>query len=136
MAQPALPSMAAIDAFLAASLALAATRWPSAWTAPETTRTLARRAAFHGIAALLADRQTQGWPHAARAALREEALARAMWEARHRSLIQPLLAALAAAGVPALLLKGTALAYDLYANPATRSRGLRENRRKDSRSFT
>jgi hypothetical protein len=46
-----------------------------------------------------------------------------MWELRHRAVLSRLLAALDAAGVRVLLLKGTALAYDLYRSPAERSRG-------------
>jgi hypothetical protein len=64
-----------------------------------------------------------GWPAAVETAIRKEAVARAMWELRHRQAMGRLLAALADAGVRALLLKGTAFAYRHYDEPATRTRG-------------
>jgi len=57
------------------------------------------------------------------AALMAGARARAMWELRHRAVLARLLAALEAAGVAALVIKGTALAYDLYEDAALRPRG-------------
>lgn len=72
--------------------------------------------AYHGIGPLLLSRSGA-------AALMPEARARAMWELRHRALLARLLAAFAAGGVAVLVIKGTALAYDLYPDPALRPRG-------------
>ncbi len=55
--------------------------------------------------------------------LREESLARTMWEMRHKLLMAELIEALHIAGVRAVVLKGTAYAYGLYENPAMRFRG-------------
>lgn len=86
---------------------------------------MSERIDYHGIAALLAGeaRRLEGWPPAVRAALHDQAIALAMWELRHKDVLGKLLAALAEASIPALVLKGTALAYDLYPAPATRARG-------------
>lgn len=45
-----------------------------------------------------------------------------MWELRHRHLLTQVIEALRTSGIPALLFKGTALAYGLYATPASRTR--------------
>lgn len=83
------------------------------------------RIGYHGIAGLIADRahQLAGWPSAILAATHDQAIALAMWELRHKAILGELLAALAEEKVVALLLKGTAVAYDLYPSPATRARG-------------
>ncbi|MBL4812770.1 MAG: nucleotidyltransferase family protein [Rhodobacteraceae bacterium] len=85
---------------------------------------LAERALYHGVAGLLADnaRQMQRWPDAQRALLQQQAVAQAMWELQHKAVLRGLLADIAAAGIRPILLKGTALAYGIYANPAMRSR--------------
>jgi len=80
------------------------------------------RVLYHGIAGLLAGRLA-AWPEAIAAPLRGQARAQAMWEMRHRVVLGTLLADFAEAGVAVRVLKGTALAYDLYARPADRTRG-------------
>jgi hypothetical protein len=75
-----------------------------------------RAAPGHGVAPLLHARTPSP-------ALRTEAQARAMWELRHRAVLARLTGALAAAGLQVALMKGTALAYDLFAEPAQRPRG-------------
>ena len=72
---------------------------------------VAERAVYHGIAGLLQARASYltGWPDDLRARLHAEAVAQTMWEIRHRTVLTPLLAALGAAGVASVLLKGTAL---------------------------
>jgi hypothetical protein len=77
---------------------------------------LARAAPGHGLAPLLHARSPSP-------ALRSEAQAGAMWELRHRAVIAGLIGALAQAGLQVALMKGTALAYDLFAEPALRPRG-------------
>lgn len=82
------------------------------------------RSAYHGVQALLHERlhQAPGWPENIRAALRQQAIAQAVWELRHQQVIADALAALADAGVQSVLLKGTALAYLHYPGPAQRTR--------------
>ncbi len=63
------------------------------------------------------------WPDEVAEPLRRTARGQAMWEMRHRHLMSEVLRDLAEAGIRALLLKGTALAYDLYSEPSERSRG-------------
>jgi hypothetical protein len=46
-----------------------------------------------------------------------------MWELRHQIILSELLETLAKKQIPALLLKGTAVAYDIYEQPAQRARG-------------
>lgn len=114
-----------IDQLLAEALA-SATRAPgnhrAALASPEH---LIQRIDYHGVAGLLArraDRMTS-WPGAAVSGVRERALAFAMWELSHRTVLIRLLDELARVKIVAILLKGTAVAYDLYDEPATRARG-------------
>ena len=83
------------------------------------------RIKFHGIALLLAqhDPDLAGWPAAVTATVRDEARMQALWEASHRRAIANLLKAFDAAGITAAAMKGTALAYGHYADPAIRRRG-------------
>ena len=77
---------------------------------------LRERASYHGIGPLLLAR-------AGAKDFQEEARACAMWELRHRHVLNSVLDAFSAAGIRCLLMKGTALAYDLYQEPALRPRG-------------
>lgn len=81
------------------------------------------RCDLHGVNALLHD-QLQGsdWPNGVLQVLRVKAIQLAMWELRHQQILAETLAALELAGVKAVLLKGTALAYSLYPDPALRTR--------------
>lgn len=85
---------------------------------------MVRAAIFHGVAGLVVERGDKlvTWPKQVMDCLRDHARARAMWELRHRQLLSDLLADLDGRGIRALLMKGTATAYDLYDNPAYRSR--------------
>lgn len=118
-----------IDTFLAdcvkACLAGAALPpWPFA-VADDAGERAAERIKFHGIALLLAQgaHALAGWPASTVAAVRDEARAQALWEASHRSAIIRLVSAFRAAGITAAAMKGTALAYGLYDDPAFRRRG-------------
>ncbi len=108
---------AKVDAYLAFALT---GRAP--WPADLEPRTALARIVYHGLPGLLADR-TEGWPLEAAEPIRDAALAQSMWELRHRLVLSDLLGALEAASVRTLVLKGTALAYDLYDLPAARTRG-------------
>lgn len=114
----------AIDRALAAILRGVPAGWPLAGRGEGDVARVLARVGHHGLAGLLASRgdALADWPAAAREGLRGRALAAAMWEARHRSIVVPLIEALAAAGVGSLVLKGTALAHSLYASPAERAR--------------
>jgi hypothetical protein len=57
------------------------------------------------------------------AQLRAEQRAIAIWELRHQSVMAHAITNLAAAGCQPIVLKGTALAYWLYADPSLRPRG-------------
>ena len=84
---------------------------------------VAERALYHGLAGLLTGPGIADWPERLRSRLRQQALAQVMWELRHKIVLTELLNALAAAGIKVVVLKGTALAYRYYSNPAARARG-------------
>ena len=111
----------AIDELLAAALRGETSAWPEAWPPALGIE----RVLYHGIAGLIAERgrEVADWPSDLTEPVRAQAIAQAMWEMRHKPLLADLLAAFAEAGISALLLKGSALAYDLYPAPAARSRG-------------
>ena len=114
-----------IDRLLAAALRGNEAAWPPTWSGSKQVEQTIERIAYHGIAGLIAERAPvlANWPAAVLAPVRAQAIALAMWELRHQAVLGRLLAALAEAKIVALLLKGTALAYDLYPTPATRARG-------------
>lgn len=114
-----------IDQLLAAALRGEDAGWPSDWSGSDQSARTTERITYHGIAGLLSDQagRLDNWPAAVLAPVRDQAIALAMWELRHQAVLGELLAALAGAKIVALLLKGTALAYDLYPSPATRARG-------------
>src|SRR6476660_7461032 len=68
------------------------------------------RAVYHGIAALLVERADElmdvRWPPAVIAALRQQAVAQAIWELRHRIVLTQLVRALRGSGITPLILKG------------------------------
>ena len=110
--------------FLAAALRNEAATWPACRDTPAPVEAVASAAIFHGIAGLLVKQPKAigDWPEGLTDRLRDQARAQAMWELRHHQLLARLLGAWHAAGVRALVMKGTALAYDLYSSPAARSR--------------
>lgn len=115
----------AIDRFLAAEILGDAPAWPTAWADPAVAAEVRNRIEAHGIAYALASRagNLDGWPEAVAGPVREEARLQAMWEASHHAKVGALVEALSAAGVASVLLKGTALAYTVYSDPAERRRG-------------
>ena len=112
------------DQHLGAILRSAAGPWPFTEAAGDGGL-FWNRVQFHGIAALLAERPgaLDDWPPDLRAKLLEEAQMQAFWEESHRAMLVALLSELAQHGVATLLMKGSALAYALYAEPSTRRRG-------------
>jgi hypothetical protein len=121
---PVTPQAAEIDRFLATTLQGQPADWPPDWNGNATEAVL-ERIAYHGIAVLLNDQSAllEQWPAVVRDRVRQHALARSMWELRHGLVVRELLDGLTNAGIPCLLLKGTAIAYDLYDDPAERERG-------------
>ncbi|HUP62041.1 MAG TPA: nucleotidyltransferase family protein [Thermoanaerobaculia bacterium] len=83
---------------------------------PELTEDEVRALVEHGVAPLV-------YRVAHLAPLREEAIRAAVVEPARFDDLHAVLAALAAQGVVALLMKGTALAYDIYPAPELRPRG-------------
>lgn len=99
--------------------------WPDAFCTPAHFETLSLRASFHGIALFLG--QTPAvlahWPEPVVDKLRHEMRLAGLWEELHHKKITALIASLAEAGIETIALKGTALAYLFYDEPATRRRG-------------
>ena len=114
-----------INEHLAAALRNGRLRWPEAWTGQRVRGAVLEAILYHGLAGLLVEKiaSFEGWPNDLVSAVHEQAIAQAMWELGHRAVLSELLGRLANAGVVAILLKGTAVAYDLYQSPATRARG-------------
>jgi hypothetical protein len=79
------------------------------------------RARYHGASALLLQRPAE-IPPALRALLQVEARQFAMWELADAEWVRRALEGLRRAGVPAIVFKGAALAYSLYADSAERMR--------------
>ncbi len=124
-AAPSNPSTGEIDRFLAASLWPGERRSADAFAWPEDTSALAERIRFHGIALALSSEKDamHGWLAALREEIRAEGRLQGIWESSHHGMMVKVLGQLAEAGVDALVIKGTALAYALYNDPAIRKRG-------------
>ncbi|HVL79369.1 MAG TPA: nucleotidyltransferase family protein [Sphingomicrobium sp.] len=115
----------ASDAFLADTLRAPPAAWPAGRDGEGASDRLFERVCYHGIAGLLIDIGGVGpcWPHELRRRIHGHAIGQAMWEARHQAELARLLGALAERDLEAILLKGTAIAYDLYGTPSARLRG-------------
>lgn len=98
--------------------------WPDSWGDGLACKA-GGRIKFHGIALLLAQHRPAfpGWPAALAAAVKDEARMQALWEPSHHAAMARLLGAFRAAGITAATMKGTALAYGHYDDPAIRRRG-------------
>ena len=103
---------------------LTGTRSASA-LAPDEVRDVVQASAFHGVDGLiwqqLRDQKTSNAPGLAE--LGRRARLQSQWELSHAAAVADLLNRCADAQIPVLLLKGTALAYSIYAAPSLRSRG-------------
>lgn len=99
--------------------------WPAGFSSQTQHDIVEERTRFHGIAVLLgqAPDTLSGWPAAVAEAVRAEMRLAALWEELHRQTIAAIIERLAANGIPTIVLKGTALAYLYYAEPAARRRG-------------
>ena len=110
----------AVDLALAAAL----TR-PSPWSYEFSPDRVLARAKYHGVMGLLAEHveNLEFWPQVLVDRIRQQARSQAFWELAHREVLTGLFAALALMKVDCIILKGTALAYSLYSEPALRARG-------------
>lgn len=119
------PERAEIDQFLLGCLTGAPSDWPSAWSDPASHEAVWQRLHFHGVCLSISQMGSRNelWPPLILDRVAEEARLQIMWELYHKDALAKLLAAFAAANVQNLVLKGTALAYSLYENPAERRRG-------------
>lgn len=123
----------AIDDYLAACARCAVRAaplppWPDAPGAapdPALIAAMMERIRFHGIALLLArgPGALAALPAMLAQSILAEAGALALQEASLAEALAPLIEGLAEARIPAIITKGTALAYSLYPDPAIRSRG-------------
>jgi hypothetical protein len=99
-------------------------RQPS-WALPRdaaSCEAFIRHAGLHGVCPLLHDRGAGDWPEDVLRDLKRATIRHAMWELSHQHALARVLAGFARRELPCLLLKGTALAYSLYANPVHRVR--------------
>lgn len=123
--------MTAQEGLLSAVLRGDAARWPAAadaGPAPAFVESVAflDAVAWHGIQPLVARQIRRGAlcdaPDGVRQPLARAAVQHAAVEARTSVEVRRVIDALARAGVPALVMKGTALAYTIYPHPCLRSR--------------
>lgn len=100
-------------------------QWPEEWQGQDIERIVGTRSEFHGIAVLLTQSRFafEGWPSALADRIREEARLASVWESTHKMALTALLRELAKANILPIIMKGTALAYSYYDNPAMRRRG-------------
>lgn len=112
---------AILDALLAATLRGADAHWPAGLVSKD----LSARISAHGISGLLAGfpLEEYDWPEESIQLIREEARLQSLWEASHHRILSPLLEAAKTSGIGVLVMKGSALAYSLYSDPAHRRRG-------------
>jgi hypothetical protein len=94
-------------------------------SAGRTGRTLGQAIGYHGLAGLVGrnPRAMEELPEACAERVAKEAIDRTKWELRHRQCLAALFDRMADVGIRPLVLKGTALAYWLYDEPAARVRG-------------
>jgi hypothetical protein len=118
---------AAIDDFLAGSLRQLRRGERAEWALPEEFdwEQVWQRIEYHGIPFLLhAEAGRLGrWPPALLERMAEEARLIVLWETTHHDVVARLLRELDRAGIEAIVMKGTALAYSFHDEPATRRRG-------------
>lgn len=116
-------STTALDRLIGSALRGEAPPWPADGDA-KLESGIVERSRYHGVSALLNERMAEmpGWPATLREELMAEAVTSYLWEEQHRRIVREALDALARAGIPAVVMKGTALAYTIYGDPAWRTR--------------
>jgi len=95
---------------------------PAAWPSGIATDAVTESMGQHGIGPLVYSRLSDDW-WPIRTALRDVAIRAAAAESLRLEDLRALLAALAERGIRVVVIKGTALAYDLYPAPELRPRG-------------
>ncbi len=112
-----------VDELICAVLRGENAAWQSS-EAPGAVAAFHQRADLHGVNAMLHDRLAgSDWPAEVLQRLRANAIQLAMWELRHQQVLAHALQELHRIGIQPVLIKGTALAYSLYPDPALRTRG-------------
>ncbi len=115
-----------IEGFLAAILRGEFPAWPSG--DERFAALFLKRAGYHGVLPLLheilqgAPAPGPNWPQDVLETCHREAIAHTMWSLQHKHLLGQILEDLAMVGITPVLIKGSVLAYTVYANPATRTR--------------
>ncbi|WP_337661200.1 nucleotidyltransferase family protein [Erythrobacter sp. Alg231-14] len=116
-----------IDGFLAETVRGLRGGVPPVWPSGETVdwRAVWSRIDYHGVPLLLHSSKDRlvGWPDALLDRIVEEARLIVLWETTHRDAVTKILTALHEAGIDAIVMKGTALAYSFHNDPAIRRRG-------------
>ncbi len=122
-----------IDIFLAGSLRAVRSGCDAQWELVPGDKTdsaaacsaIWERIEYHGITTLLHAHvaQLSDWPEVLLERIAEEARLITLWEATHGDAVGSLIQDLAQADVDSVVMKGTALAYWLHNDPATRRRG-------------
>ena len=114
-----------LDEFLAKTLRGESPAWAQMEQDECAPDVAVARVHLHGIALMLsALPEAMGdWPPAVQQAVLEEARTQQMWEVSHHQMVAALIERLASAGIAAVVMKGTALAYSVYDVPAMRRRG-------------
>ena len=116
------PDRLAIDALLCATLRGERPEWP--WgDQPAAIEEFQKCARMHGVQGLLNAAPVHAlWPTALAEATRKDAIGSAIWELRHQQVLKEVLGTLGARAVRPVIIKGTAMAYSLYADPSLRTR--------------
>lgn len=116
-----------IDGFLAASVRSLRAGKPAPWllNAPADWQEVWERIEYHGIPFVLHTNSAglPDWPEQLLERIAEEARLMVLWETTHHRTVADLVEQLHRAGISSVLMKGTALAYSLHDEPATRRRG-------------
>ncbi|WP_185960230.1 nucleotidyltransferase family protein [Erythrobacter insulae] len=99
--------------------------WPDDLTGADVIALATQRLEYHGIALLIAQSDTKApnWPSPLSKALSDQARLQAIWESDHAAAITRLIDRLHHADFQTIMMKGTALAYSVYQDPALRRRG-------------
>ena len=116
-----------IDEFLAGTLRAVRAQSASSWALglDASWKQVWARIEYHGVAFLLNTHAEllHDWPNDLLGRMTEEARLIALWETTHLKAVSEVIEALDQTGVETVLMKGTALAYSLHEEPATRRRG-------------
>ena len=116
-----------IDEFLAGTLRAVRAQSAAPWAlGPDANwKHVWDRIEYHGVAFLLNTyaKHLSDWPSALLGRMTEEARLIALWETTHLKAVSEVIETLDQAGIETVLMKGTALAYSLHDEPATRRRG-------------